>query len=114
MVYATAIAELALVAVVVSKLVQVRRSYRARSSGGTDVHGALPRRTPGYLNTVMLGAPNRRIELTQAISVQGPYGISRSARTIDLSLDDPGGFDAAIRISWSVAAGLPSGLNSSR
>lgn len=60
--------------------------------------GTLPRRTPGYLSAVLLGSsPNRRIELKGAVDALGPYGLSRSVKTIDLQVDEPARFDAALK-----------------
>ena len=56
---------------------------------GAPAEGALPRRTPGYLKLVMLGAPNCRIELSSPVAAAGPYGLSRQVTTIDLHADEP-------------------------
>ena len=47
------------------------------------------RRGRGYLGAVLLGSPNRRIELDREVEARGPYGLARRVRTIDLRLDEP-------------------------
>jgi hypothetical protein len=49
-----------------------------------------------YLKAVLIGTPNRRIESKEPVSAIGLYGISRSVTTIDLHIDEPGQFDAAL------------------
>lgn len=49
-----------------------------------------------YLKAVLLGSPNRRIELTEPVLAIGLYGLSRQAGTIDLHVDEPERFTAAL------------------
>jgi len=58
---------------------------------------ALPRRTPGYLKAVLLGAPNCRVELRAPVEALGFYGLTRRVKTIDLRVDDPRLFEAALK-----------------
>jgi hypothetical protein len=51
----------------------------------------------GDLKAVLLGAPNCRIRLREPVRAVGLYGITRSVRIIDLHVDDPAGFEAALR-----------------
>jgi hypothetical protein len=50
----------------------------------------------GYLKAVLLGEPNRRIQLRQPVAAVGLYGLTRRVSTIDLHLDEPERFDAAL------------------
>ena len=61
----------------------------------TPAHGA-PVKRPDYLKAVLIGAPNRRIELTEPACASGLYGLRRQVTTIDLQIDDPTRFDAAL------------------
>jgi len=49
-----------------------------------------------HLKAVLAGAPNRRIRLTGPIRAVGLYGLTRQVTTIDLHIDDPADFDAAL------------------
>jgi hypothetical protein len=60
------------------------------------VHEKLPRRE-GYSGAVLLGAPNRRIELNREVETRGLYGLPRRIRTLDLQIDEPERFDARMR-----------------
>jgi hypothetical protein len=71
---------------------------------GAPADGALPRRTPGYLKSVLLGAPNLRIELNSRVDALGPYGLTMHAKTIDLRVDDPKRLEAEVRKSISAPA----------
>jgi hypothetical protein len=59
-----------------------------------------------HLKAVLVGAPNRRIELTNPTRAIGFYGMTRRVTTIDLHIDEPARFDAAVdetvdvRPSW--------------
>ena len=50
-----------------------------------------------YLKAVLLGAPNRRIELSEPVRADGAYGYTRRVRTIDLQIDDAARFDRTLR-----------------
>jgi hypothetical protein len=62
--------------------------------------------TPGHddrpggrqnLKAVLVGAPNLRLLLSEPVRAVGFYGIGRSVQTIDLHIDDPAGFAAALQ-----------------
>jgi hypothetical protein len=66
---------------------------------GAPADGTLSRRTPGYLKSVLLGAPNLRIELSSRVDALGPYGLTMQAKTIDLRVDDPKRLETEVRKS---------------
>lgn len=68
---------------------------------GAPTDGTLSRRTPGYLKSVLLGAPNLRIELNTRVDALGPYGLTIQVKTIDLRVDDPRGLETEVRKSIS-------------
>ena len=55
-----------------------------------------PSGKPDYLKAVLIGAPNRRIVLAEPVRAEGIYGFTRQVRTIDIRIDDPARFDAAL------------------
>jgi hypothetical protein len=50
-----------------------------------------------HRRAVLIGSPNRRLELSQTVRATGFYGISRAVATVNLRVDDPAGFDASLR-----------------
>jgi hypothetical protein len=73
---------------------------------GAPADLTLSRRTPGYLKSVLLGAPNLRIELSTPVDALGPYGLTLQAKTIDLRVDDPKGLEAEVRKSTDLGSEL--------
>ena len=63
---------------------------------GAPEAGALPRRTPGYLEAVLLGAGDCRIELNAPAEALGPYGITRRVTRLDVQVDEPERFITAL------------------
>jgi hypothetical protein len=61
-----------------------------------DPQSAEQSRGREFLKAVLVGAPNRRISLAEPIRAVGLYGLSREVTTIDLHIDDPARFDAAL------------------
>ncbi len=55
-----------------------------------------PAREGDRLKAVLVGAPNRRLELAEPIHATGLYGYTRRVATIDLQVDEPDRFDAAL------------------
>ena len=53
-------------------------------------------RKSDYLKASLVGAPNRRIKLSEPVRAVGLYGVTRKVTTIDLHVDDPARFDAAL------------------
>ncbi len=51
---------------------------------------------PDYLKAVLIGAPNRRIELSGPTRASGIYGLERQVTTIDIQIDDPDRFDTEL------------------
>ena len=64
-----------------------------RSVGAPD---DAARRGRDRLKAVLLGRPDRRIELSRPVEAVGLYGIVRGVTTIDLQLDDPERLDALL------------------
>jgi hypothetical protein len=67
-------------------------SVRAVTSPATET----PVNKREYLKAILIGAPNRRIELTAPVCAVGFYGITRRVTTIDLQIDEPDRFDSAV------------------
>jgi hypothetical protein len=68
----------------------------ARIAAVRDPRSATAADRRAVLKAVLVGAPNRRLDLTAPVTAIGPYGISRRVTTIDLHVDEPVRFDAAL------------------
>lgn len=49
-----------------------------------------------HLKALLIGGANRRLELSEPVCAIGLYGFSRHVTTIDLQIDEPARFDAAL------------------
>lgn len=70
---------------------------------GAPSGGAPPDRESGYLKAVLVGEPNRRVELASEQAAVGPYGLTKKVKVLDLRLDEPDRFDRAVGLGGSPA-----------
>lgn len=91
-------------------LVRVGMRWKARvplsaiaevSAVGND---APSRREPGYLRATVLGEPTVLVRLREPVEASGPYGFTRSVRTIGLAPDDKADFLAALTAAMSASS----------
>jgi len=61
-----------------------------------DPGGEVKASKKDHLKALLLGGPNRRIQLAGPVRVVGLYGLTRQVTTIDLHVDDPARFGAAL------------------
>ena len=54
------------------------------------------RKTPGYLNAILLGTPQYLIAFKKPIVAHGLYGMRRTITTLGLAVDDPASFETAL------------------
>ena len=55
------------------------------------------RKTPGYLEAILLGKPQYLITLNTDIVAQGLYGMRKTINTLGLTVDDTEAFEAALK-----------------
>ncbi len=62
------------------------------------VEGKPPaRKTPGYLEAILLGKPHYVIALNEPIVAQGLYGMRKTITTLGLAVDDAEAFETALK-----------------
>ena len=59
------------------------------------------RKTPGYLEAILLGKPTYLVVCKEPVVAQGLYGIQKRVTTLGFALDDTPAFEAALRVHYA-------------
>lgn len=73
---------------------QIEAVYPARSKPPA-------RKTPGYLEAILLGKPTYLVVCKEPVVAQGLYGIRKRVTTIGFALDDTPAFEAALQARYA-------------